>query len=135
MVAGSQLLPWQQAQFKHLAEQHSSGRLAHAYLLQGPAGLGKLTFARYFSNYLLCASPRDQKPCQQCSGCRLFLAGNHPDLRYITPEEGKRVIRIDQVRETVDFMGKTSNQGGFKIVIIRPVDVMNINADAFASGL
>lgn len=128
MQQDSELLPWQEEPFRHLLAEYDKNRLAHAYLLQGPAGVGKFTFGRHLAHRLLCISPHGYEPCRQCKACQLFMAGTHPDLKLVEPEDNSRVIKIEQVRASVDFMAKTANQGGYKIVIFRPVESMNVNA-------
>ncbi len=57
-------------------------RLAHGYLFTGNAGVGKKTFARRFAQSLLCETPKATLLgyCDSCAGCRLFVAGTHPDF-------------------------------------------------------
>ena len=64
-----------------------AGRAPHALLLHGPEGVGKLQLAERFAQLLLCesAGPRTAS-CGKCDGCRWFVAGHHPDVRFIEPE-------------------------------------------------
>lgn len=128
VVSPTELLPWQRESFAHFLNLIDRGKLAHAYLLEGQAGLGKLGFAKYFAHYLLCESPQQQQPCHQCSSCLLVAAGNHPDQKLIAPLESKKVISIDQIRATLSFMANTSHQGGRKVIIIAPAEAMNMNS-------
>jgi DNA polymerase III subunit delta' len=63
----------------------SSGRLASTYLFVGPSGVGKRRFALELAHALLCAeSPESAlEPCGKCDSCRMFAAGNHPDLEVV----------------------------------------------------
>ncbi len=57
-------------------------RLGHGYLFTGNAGVGKKTFARRLAKSLLCETPKSTLLgyCDACAGCKLFVAGTHPDF-------------------------------------------------------
>ncbi len=103
-------------------------RLPHAFLLAGQEGIGAESLALAMGQYLLCLSPLKGIACGKCRGCQLLDAGTHPDLLHIRPEEKARQIKVDQVRAVSEFVAKTAQQGGFKIVILEPAEAMNINA-------
>lgn len=50
----------------------------------------------------------------------------HPDLRWLQPEDG--VIKVDAIREIVDFLVQTPQAAGRKIAVIEDADRMNPNA-------
>lgn len=81
-------------QFRRTLE---SGRLASTYLFVGPPGVGKRRFALQLAHALLCTeSPETAlEPCGQCSSCRLFAAGNHPDLEIVGLPTDKSSLPID----------------------------------------
>jgi DNA polymerase-3 subunit delta' len=58
----------------------------------------------------------------------LLKAGSHPDNFVLEPEEADKPIKVDQVRELVAFVVQTAQLGGRKVVLIEPVEAMNINA-------
>lgn len=119
------LLPWQ----AHLWAQFSERRQhAHAYLLHGPAGIGKRQLAELLRARLLCQSPQAGFACGQCKGCLLLAAGTHPDTFTLEPEEADKAIKVDQVRELVDFVVQTAQLGGRKVILLEPAEAMNINA-------
>lgn len=124
----AELLPWHETAFQHVLSLYRAENLAHAWLLEGPAGGGKRQFARFLAASLLCEHVCNTGPCARCHACHLIAAGNHPDLHDITPQEKSRVIKIEQVRDAVSFIHKTSNQGRFRIVILHPAESMNIHA-------
>lgn len=123
-------------------------RLPHALLLHGPQGVGKLQLAERFAQFLLCeARERGTVPCGGCDGCRWFVAGNHPDLRFVEPEaiarqaaiedsEGTQKqkgkpsveIRIEQIRGLADFLNIGSHRGGRRVAIVHPAEAMNAHA-------
>lgn len=124
----SQPLPWQRAQWQRLSQQIESERLPHALLLAGPQAVGKRTFARALTALLLCRSPQYGVACGACKSCLLLAAQAHPDGHWLAPEETGKAIKIDQVRDLVERMVQTAQQGGRKVAVIAPAEAMNRNA-------
>ncbi|AZD72191.1 DNA polymerase III subunit delta' [Pseudomonas chlororaphis] len=121
----AEAFPWQDELWQQLAgrAQH-----AHAYLLHGPAGIGKRALAERLMARLLCQHPVGLDACGQCKSCLLLQAGSHPDNYVLEPEEADKAIKVDQVRDLVSFVVQTAQLGGRKVVLIEPVESMNINA-------
>jgi DNA polymerase-3 subunit delta' len=117
--------PWQDSLWQQLAgrAQH-----AHAYLLHGPIGIGKRALAERLMASLLCQRPVNLEACGECKSCLLLKAGSHPDNYLLEPEEADKAIKVDQVRDLVSFVVQTAQMGGRKVVLIEPVEAMNINA-------
>lgn len=117
--------PWQQASWQQLAgrQQH-----AHAYLLHGVQGIGKRALAERLMARLLCQQPQGLDACEQCKSCLLLKAGSHPDNFVLEPEDTDKPIKVDQVRDLVSFVVQTAQLGGRKVILIEPVEAMNINA-------
>ena len=117
--------PWQDQLWQQMAgrAQH-----AHAYLLHGPIGIGKRALAERLMATLLCQRPQGLDACGQCKSCMLLAAGSHPDNYVLEPEEADKAIKVDQVRDLVSFVVQTAQMGGRKVVLIEPVESMNINA-------
>lgn len=104
----------------------SSGRVAHAYLFAGPAGVGKETTAISFARALLCSYPVEGDACGSCRDCRQLCSGNHPDFYLVEPSGLS--IRIEQVREIQRRIPYRSYQGGRKICLIRQAEAMTAEA-------
>ncbi len=121
-------LPWQLPQWQRLSSLHSQERLPHALLLHGPPGVGKQQFALALAHYLMCEQPESGTACGHCRQCGFNRAGTHPDLKSVTPEEPGKAIKIDQVRELVEFLGRTAQQGGLKVTLVQPAEALNTNA-------
>ncbi len=76
-----------------------SNRLASTFLMVGPDGIGKRTFARLLAKTMLCtgASPSDFAPCCRCETCAQIDAGSHPDLIEIARRPEKTTLVLDQL--------------------------------------
>ena len=121
--------PWLAAPWSELVARAANNTLGHAYLFCGREGLGKFIFAESFAHGLLCeVRPPDGHACGTCRGCRLNASGNHPDLKLISPEEDRKSIVIDQIRELIEFFTLKAHYHGRKIGIVRPADTMNTAA-------
>lgn len=132
--------PWQGGDWQRLAAAFQ--RLPNAWLLSGPAGIGKRAFAHDVARALLCEAPQaDHHACGRCQACHWFDAGNHPDLRVLTPhgddedsDDGKEakvakrklpVIKIDGVRNVIEFAHLSAHRGGRRVVIVEPAEALN----------
>lgn len=74
-----------------------SGRISHAYLLEGPAAVDKPAFARDFAKAILCPDGRGDG-CGRCPLCSKIDHDNHEDLIYVRRQASKQTIGIDQIR-------------------------------------
>jgi DNA polymerase-3 subunit delta' len=78
-----------------LAGRIAAGRLHHATLITGPAGVGKTTLAIRLAQAINCTDP--DPPCGTCRACDLTARLVHPDVYVLDGEADK--IKIDAVRE------------------------------------
>lgn len=72
------------------------GRVAGSYLLVGPPGVGKATFALELARALAC--PRvgpGLEPCGGCASCVQAAAGSHPDIDVVTKPEDRATIPLE----------------------------------------
>jgi DNA polymerase-3 subunit delta' len=106
----------------------AADRLPQALLLTGSAGIGKGHFLKAAAAKIMCADPSSGIACGGCRSCQLLAAGSHGDCLVVGAEEGSRVIKIDQVRELIEFAAKTPSLGDRKIILLGPAEAMNLNA-------
>jgi len=120
-----------------------SGRPPQGWLIAGPEGVGKATFAYRIARYLLAFGSTDRGPedLSLPENDPVFLqvaAGGHPGLlllkRGINPDTGKQmtVLGVDEIRKLAGFFGMTSGAGGWRVAIVDTADDMN---DAAANAL
>lgn len=117
--------PWQLKQWEQVRVAADRNMLAHALLLSGAEGSGMGQFARELSRYLLCETPARGAACEQCRSCILFNAGNHPDIRLISPEDNGSQIKVDAIREMIAYLQLSNQYGRRKIAVIEPAEGMN----------
>ncbi len=103
-----------------------SHRLPHAILIDGDIGTGRHTLGRFLAKAVLCSG--NSIPCDCCKDCRLFNSLNHPDLKLIAPEEGKKNISVAQIRELKSEAYIKPNISLSKVFIIDLADTLNEQA-------
>lgn len=113
-------------------------RVGHAYLITGPAQVGKTTLARTFAQALNCQAPAGQ-PCGQCRACRLIAQDRHPDVRLVLPERtgrGLASLKIDQIRALQHELNLAPYEARWRVAILREFDAANASAaNAFLKTL
>jgi DNA polymerase-3 subunit delta' len=117
-------------------ESLSRGRLHHAWLLTGPEGVGKATFAYRVARRLLGAAP---DPSHGLLGSKIddpvsrqVAARSHPDLMVLEREtddgKARKVIPVDEARRLPEFFAQTPASAPYRVAIIDAVDDLNVNA-------
>jgi DNA polymerase III subunit delta' len=146
--------PWIAAQTETLLKQRG-----HAWLLQGPSGLGQYELALQLIRAWLCDKPSDQGACNTCTSCHAIDVRSHTDLCVLMPEtvmlelgwplnekaqseiddkkrKPSKEIRIDAMRDAVEFAQRTAGRGRGKAMLVYPAERMNhITANALLKTL
>jgi DNA polymerase-3 subunit delta' len=135
----------QQAAEAALLEAWRSGQMPHAWLIGGPEGIGKATFAYRVARFVLAAGAPDAETLDAPAdhpAVRRIEALSNSDLfvlrRVVTPERTTlpTVIPVDEVRKTVGFLGSTAASGGWRVVIVDSLDELNVaGANALLKSL
>ncbi|MEN9230238.1 MAG: DNA polymerase III subunit delta' [Thermostichus sp. DG02_5_bins_236] len=127
------------------------GRITSAYCFLGPEGVGRSSLARWFAQALLCESSSGI-PCGQCSSCHWLLAGNHPDLHWVSPtylHQGRLIaanseeaqilqrrsppqIRLEQVQAIAQFCGRRPIRAQHSVVVMEGCETL---AESAANAL
>lgn len=115
---------------------YDRNRLHHAWLLCGPQGLGKASFAFRCARFLL-GTMRDEHygalgMSPDDPDARLISAQAHPDFLLLERETEngklKKNISVDAVRTIGEFFSKAPSRSPYRVCIIDSVDDLNINS-------
>jgi DNA polymerase III subunit delta' len=105
------------------------GRLAHAYLLVGPSGVGKRLFAGALAKALLCETPADRlQACDHCAACALVEAGTHPDFFAVSRPDEAHELPIEVMLELCRNFSLKSARGRGKVAILDDADDLSTDA-------
>ena len=120
------LLPWLAPALAQLDAARRAESLGHAWLISGPAGVGKLNFALVLARRLFGDDSEpavlDAAAALAAMAARHEFADRHPDLHWLYPEEDKETISVDQIRAVIDEFTLTSHRGGAKVIVIEPAE-------------
>lgn len=104
-----------------------SGRVCHAYLLEGIPGSGRKTVAMHMARAFLCMADGG-RPCGECLACRKVSKGIHPDVQVLLPEKDKKTISVDQVRQLREKAFVVPNEGRHRVTVIPDAQQMTVQA-------
>ena len=86
---------------KNLQRAIQTGRISHAYILNGEKGMGKHDMAEAFAAALLCER-HGEDACGECRNCRRVAERNHPDVIWIRPQDKEKAILAREIRERLN---------------------------------
>jgi len=111
----------------HFHNAISTGKISHAYIINGERFSGKEFIARIFAMTLQCEKGGTE-PCQQCRSCKQALSNNQPDIIYVTHEKPGS-IGVDDIRKQVngDIAIKPYNSP-YKVYIVNEAEKMTVQA-------
>ena len=92
---------------EQLISSVKKGIIPHARLFCGPEGVGKLSLAISYAQYLNCLDPQDNDSCGKCSSCLKYKKLAHPDLHFVFPviKKDKKEVCDDYINEWRAFVG------------------------------
>jgi DNA polymerase-3 subunit delta' len=150
------LLVGQEAAVATFLSACHTGKLPHAWLIAGPPGIGKASFAYRIARFALNgginggigpapeAGPSLFGDAPAAAGSlevdpastvfRQVAAASHPDLLTVerginerTKKERSEIV-VEDARRVAGFLHKTASGNGWRVVVIDSVDEMNRNA-------
>lgn len=111
----------------HFKNAIASGKIAHAYIINGERSSGKEFIANVFAKALQCES-EGEKPCGECKSCRQAAGRNHPDIVNVVHDK-PNTIGVDDIRTKInnDIVIKPYS-GPYKIYIMNESEKMTVQA-------
>jgi DNA polymerase-3 subunit delta' len=96
----------------------------HAYLFEGPRGVGKRVVANHLALLTNCTDDMPNRPCGGCNNCRQILAGTHPDVLVLQPraDRASQTIALDDVREVIRKTTYKRYGAKRRFVLVDPAD-------------
>jgi DNA polymerase-3 subunit delta' len=134
---------WIERQLAQLLAQRG-----HAWLLQGPSGLGQYALGLGLAQAWLCDAPSAAGACGRCESCHAIAVRAHTDLAVLMPEtvmmalgwplsekaqqeiddkkrKPSKEIRVEAMRDAVEFAQRTSGRSRGKAMLVYPAERMN----------
>jgi DNA polymerase III delta' subunit len=99
----------------------AGGRVAPAYLFDGPDASVPREAARRFAQALVCTA--DRRPCQACSACRRVASGNHPDV-HVQGRDRATVISVEALSALLERAHASPMEASRQVFLIEPADAM-----------
>ncbi len=116
----------QEAVARTLSNAIADGRVASAYLLTGPRGVGKTSTARMLARALNCDKGPTVRPCGECASCREILErGESLDVHEM---DGASNRKIENARELIETVRYAPQRDRFRIAIIDEVHMLTTEA-------
>jgi DNA polymerase-3 subunit delta' len=120
--------------FENLINLYSENKLPNKILFSGEKGIGKCTLAYHIVNYILSLgeeNPYNTKNLQinsENKSFKLVRNKSNPNFILIDVSADKKNIDIDQIRNLILSLNKSSFNDKPRIVLIDNIELLNINS-------
>lgn len=112
---------------EHLQNALSTGKISHAYIINGERFAGKEFIAKIFAMALQCET-EGGRPCQECHSCKQALSENQPDIIRVTHEKPGS-IGVDDIRSQINGdIAIKPYSSPYKIYIVNEAEKMTVQA-------
>lgn len=126
-VTKFEYLPWFENQLTEMVSRYDVKAFPQSLLITGEQDIGKSIFANDIAKSILCLDRKGHHACGQCQSCLWIDKNSHPDFMNVASEEKSNFIKVDQIRQLIQFAQMTSETGR-KVIVIHNAHEMNLNA-------
>ena len=120
--------------FNEFIKLDLSNNLPSRIILNGQEGIGKCTFALHFINYLFSKNEATKYNVSEniidtnSSSYNLVSNLTHPNFYFISKQDEKKNIEIEQIRQMINFLNKSSFINNKKVILINGVEYLNMSS-------
>lgn len=126
-MAGFRDIVGQEQIKEHFQNALTTGKISHAYIINGEKSSGKEYIAKIFAMALQCEKG-GQEPCQECRSCKQALSANQPDIIKVTHEK-PNTISVDDIRGQINNdVGIKPYSSPYKVYIVNEAERMTAQA-------
>ena len=120
--------------FDTLKNLYLNKKFPNKIILSGEKGIGKCTLAYHVINYILSLNEnhnydtKDYKINSENKSFKLIKNKSNPNFNLIDVEDGKKNIDINQIRDLISNLNKSSFNESPRFVLIDNINLLNLNS-------
>ena len=105
----------------------TEGTLPHAFLIGGPEGSGKRTFAKMIAAAANCTGG-ESLPCMRCNNCRRIMEESFIDLKFFARQKDRATIGVDDMRLLKEDAMLSGGESEKKFYIIEDAHCLTVES-------
>ena len=120
--------------FSNLFQLYKKNNLPNKFLLSGEKGVGKSTLSYHLVNSILSEDEeysynhKNFRIHQENRSFKLIQNKSHPNFSLVDVAEDKKNIDINQIRDLISNLNKSSFNSKLRFVLIDNIELMNVNS-------
>ena len=120
--------------FRELCLLYNKDKLPSKILLSGQKGIGKCTFAYHLINYALSQDEENSYDIKRFiinennKSFKLILNETNPNFSLVDVRPDKKLIDIDQIRNLINLMNKSSFNKKPRFILIDNIEFLNVSS-------